>query len=90
MTLSDKIRQVGFTFAVGSIGFGAWYITFTKGGIADTIEEHQKQSALEREAQQTYEAERNANEKRYISLHYQEPKHINPGMYFIGGMGAAF
>ena len=59
MTWSDTLRQVEFTLAVGSIGFGAGYITFTKGGIADIIEEHQKQSALEREAQQAYEAERN-------------------------------
>ncbi len=85
MTLSDKIRQVGFTLAVGSIGFGAGYITFTKGGIADIIEEHQKESALELEAQQAYEAERQANEKRYIQIHFRAPQ-LDSGIY-LNGLG---
>ena len=76
MTLSDKIRQVGFTLAVGSIGFGAGYMTFTKGGIADIIEEHQKQSALEREAQQADEARKN----QYVP----PPIDVTPVQYDVG------
>ena len=81
MTLSDKIRQVGFTLIVGSIGFGLGYITFTKCGIADIIEEHQKESALEREAHQAYEAERN----QYVPPPvYVAPAHDYEFFYCIG------
>ena len=84
MTWSDTLRQVGFTLAVGIIGFGAGYITFTKGGIADIIEEHQKQSALEREARQAYEAER----KQYVPP-VAPVRHGSSGDFYCIGLSCA-
>ena len=90
MTSTDTICRVGFPLAItgiclgsaiGIIGLGARSTTYTKDGIADIIEEHQRESALEQEARQADEAEN----RRYSQPYYQRPQH-NAEMYFYGGM----
>ncbi len=78
MTLSDKVRQVAFTLAVGSIGA---LIGYVGNDVTEIVGEMRRKSAAEEQTRR--EAMERLNRQYTPSSNYQEPR-PDPGFYCIG------